>query len=82
MGIIYRAVEGINGVAVITKNHLIDVVLTSSVDTMQQAVNKVWELNTQAERDEMTLEMINHCGGNPEENRKAYNELREKGELK
>ena len=82
MGIIYRAVEGINGVAVITKNHLIDVVLTSSVDSMQEAIDKVWELNIQAERDEMILEMINHCGGNPEENRKAYNELREKGELK
>ena len=82
MDIIYRAVEGINGVAVITKNHLIDVVLTSSVDTMQQAVNKVWEMNIQAERDEVIHKMINHCGGDPDENKKAYNELREKGELK
>ena len=82
MDIIYRAVEGINGCAVITKNHLIDVVLTSSVDTMQQAVNKVWDLNLQVERDSMVLEMINHCGGNPEENKNAFQELREKGELK
>lgn len=81
MNTIYRAIEGINGVAVITKNHLIDVVFTSSVDTMQQAVNKVWDLNMQAERDEMILEMINHCGGDADENKLAYDELRDRGEL-